>query len=79
MKLMQELQLATNQLGNYLITLGDGPVMKGSGICHNVPGGMQGHTVTKDFLALSLTSFDAILGMKWLSSLRWVQAHFRGM
>lgn len=58
---------------SYRVVMGTCLIVKGDGICRQVPLKLSGLLVEKDFLTFELGSSDVILGMQWLRILGKMQ------
>ena len=78
-KLAEELKLLLTPMSTYRIVLGDGPVVFGKGKYAELPIITQGIMIIDEFLPLTLSSINVILGKQWLDSIGWVHQHFRNL
>ena len=75
--LVSEFHLPCNQSVQFEVTLGNGQIDKGQGLCEAVHYSLQGIDITTNFLSYSLKGVDMILGMAWLYSLGWKWLHWQ--
>lgn len=68
-ELVQKLGLPRMETSGYGVIMGTGFVVQGAGICKGVTLSLQNLEITENFLPQELGSSNAILDMKWLSSL----------
>lgn len=68
-ELQHHLKLATNEIAEYSITVGDGHVLKRKQRCRDLQITVQGFKIIQTFYLFPLKGVDAVLGMEWLRSL----------
>ncbi|GJZ44542.1 putative mitochondrial protein [Tanacetum coccineum] len=76
-KIVEELRLAVSDSGTFIVTLGNGETTRSKGICKGLVVVFPEIQVFEDFLLLELSSTDAILGIKWLQTLRDVKMNMK--
>ncbi|KAF7802166.1 putative mitochondrial protein [Senna tora] len=75
--LVAQLTLLKEDTSVYEVTVGDGHVVKGQGICKGLQVEMQGAHVKQNFYLFNLGEIDVILGIEWLESLGEVSVNWR--
>ncbi|KAF7812804.1 Retrotransposable element Tf2 [Senna tora] len=75
--LVAQLSLPKENTSVYEVTVGDGHVVKGQGICRGLKVEMQGAEIKQNFYLFNLGEVDVILGIEWLESLGEVSVNWR--
>ncbi|KAF7802354.1 Retrotransposable element Tf2 [Senna tora] len=75
--LVTQLSLPRENTSIYEVTVGDGHVVKGQGICKGLKVEMQGAEIKQNFYLFNLGEVDVILGIEWLESLGEVSVNWR--
>ncbi|GJV00618.1 putative mitochondrial protein [Tanacetum coccineum] len=76
-KIVEELGLAVSDSVTFNVTLGNGETTRSKGSCKGLVVVFPEIQVFEDFLPLELGSTDAILGIKWLQTLRDVKMNMK--
>ena len=66
---MQKLHLKLCEAGGLDVLLGNGVIVKGLGVCRDIPIQINNACFISDFMSLELESADVILGVQWLETL----------
>ncbi|KAF7810715.1 Retrovirus-related Pol polyprotein from transposon 17.6 [Senna tora] len=75
--LVAQLTLPKERTSVYEVTVGDGHVVKGEGLCRGLQVEMQGAHIKQNFYLFNLGEVDVILGIEWLESLGEVSVNWR--
>lgn len=72
------LELPIEESGGFGVSLGNGEMIKGNGVCRGVNVHLDGKIVVcEDFLPLELGTSDVILGIQWLETLGPVTTNWK--
>lgn len=77
--LVERLDLPTQRVLPYLVTLGDGRRVKSDSQCPNVLLEIQGMEIVQTFYPFQLGNVDVVLGIDWLATLGETQMNWEGL